>query len=297
MRAPPKENTSCAAPQGTPRDIRSNNVWTTGCRDTCAGAEVLKGELMSKRLEGKVALVTGGGLGIGRAICEAYAREGAAVGVFDLKPELAEATVAAIQEAGGQAVALVGNAALRADVFDAAAKLKQAFGPVTLLVNNAMWNRYGPLEDQDETMIGRMIDVGFKGVIWGYQAVLPQMREAGGGAIVNIASPSAVLAMKHGIMYSAIKAAVAAATRSGAAEFGPDNVRVTAIAPGPTQTDGAMRVVTDEGWERRRERIPIRRLGQPADMANAAVFLASEEASFITGDMIFVDGGITYAFS
>ncbi|GGM12332.1 oxidoreductase [Pseudooceanicola nanhaiensis] len=252
---------------------------------------------MGGRLEGKVALVTGGGRGIGRAICEAYAREGAAVGVLDLRPDVAEPAADAIREAGGKAVALTGNVANRDEVFAAAEALKSEFGPVTLLVNNAMWNRYGPLEEQDETAIGRMIDVGFKGVIWGYQAVIPQMRAAGQGAIVNIASPSAVIAMKHGIMYSAIKAAVAAATRSGAAEFGPDNIRVNAIAPGPTQTDGAMRVVTEDGWERRRERIPIRRLGQPEDMANAAVFLASEEASFITGDMLFVDGGITYAFS
>lgn len=252
---------------------------------------------MSKRLNGKVALVTGGGMGIGRAISEAYAREGAAVGVFDLKQELAEEVAQAIRDAGGKAIAIVGNAAKRADIFGAAETLKAEFGPVTLLVNNAMFNRYGPLEGQDEKTIGLMIDVGFKGVIWGYQAVLPHMRDADGGAIVNIASPSAVIAMKDGIMYSAIKAAVAAATRSGAAEFGPQNIRVNAIAPGPTQTDGAMRVVTEEGWERRRERIPIRRLGKPSDMANAAVFLASEEASFITGDMLFVDGGITYAFS
>ncbi len=252
---------------------------------------------MSGRLQGKVALVTGGGRGIGRAICEAYAREGAAIGVLDLREEVAEPAAEAIRAAGGQAIAIAGNVANRDEVFAAAETLKAAFGPVTLLVNNAMWNRYGPLEEQDETAISRMIDVGFKGVIWGYQAVLPQMREAGVGAIVNIASPSAVIAMKHGIMYSAIKAAVAAATRSGAAEFGPDNIRVNAIAPGPTQTDGAMRVVTEDGWERRRERVPIRRLGQPEDMANAAVFLASEEASFVTGDMLFVDGGITYAFS
>ncbi|WP_136637701.1 SDR family NAD(P)-dependent oxidoreductase [Pseudooceanicola onchidii] len=252
---------------------------------------------MSERLRGKVALVTGGGMGIGRAICEAYAREGAAVGVFDLKTEIADDVARTICDAGGRAMPIVGNAAKRTDIFAAADALKAEFGPVTLLVNNAMYNRYGPLEAQDEKTIGLMIDVGFKGVIWGYQAVIPQMREAGGGAIVNIASPSAVIAMKDGIMYSAIKAAVAAATRSGAAEFGPDNIRVTAIAPGPTQTDGAMRVVTEDGWERRRERIPIRRLGKPSDMADAAVFLASEEASFITGDMLFVDGGITYAFS
>jgi NAD(P)-dependent dehydrogenase (short-subunit alcohol dehydrogenase family) len=106
-----------------------------------------------------------------------------------------------------------------------------------------------------------------------------------------------VLAMKHGIMYSAVKAAVAAATRSGAAEFGPLNVRVNAIAPGPTQTDGANVVVDEAAWERRRQRVPLGRLGQPEDIANAAVFLASDEASFISGDMIFVDGAITYAFS
>ena len=242
-------------------------------------------------------MVTGGARGIGRAICEAFAREGASVGVLDLKEQLATEAADAIVAKGGRAVPLVANVANRAELFEAAVELRQALGPVTCLVNNAMWNRYGPLEEQSEDVISRVIDVGLKGVIWGYQAVLPQMREAGGGAIVNIASPSAVIAMRHGIMYSAVKAAVAAATRSGAAEFGPMNIRVNAIAPGPTQTDGAMMVVSEEAWERRRQRMPIGRLGQPEDTANAAVFLASQEASFITGDMLFVDGGITYAFS
>ena len=249
------------------------------------------------RLTGRVALVTGGGRGLGRAISEAFAREGAAVGVLDLKPEIANDAADAITAAGGKAVGLVGNVAKRTDVFGAVAQMRETFGPVTILVNNAMWNRYGPLEGQTEEMIGRMIDVGFKGVIWGYQAVLDPMTEAGGGAIINIASPSAVLAMNHGIMYSAVKAAVLGATRSGAAEFGPRKIRVNAIAPGPTPTDGANLVVTEEAWERRRARVPIGRLGEPRDVANAAVFLASEESSFITGDMLFVDGGITYAFS
>ena len=110
-------------------------------------------------------------------------------------------------------------------------------------------------------------------------------------------SPSAVIAMRHGILYSAIKAAVAASTRSAAAEFGPRNIRVTAIAPGSNANDGANLVVTAEGWERRRQRVPLGRLGAPQDVANAAVFLASDEAAFINGDMIFVDGGQTYAFS
>jgi NAD(P)-dependent dehydrogenase (short-subunit alcohol dehydrogenase family) len=252
---------------------------------------------MAGRLEGRVALVTGGGRGIGRAIAEAFAREGARVGVLDLKQEVAGQAVQAIKVAGGQAVAIAGNVAKREDVFSAVTQLRAAFGPVTVLVNNAMWNRYGPIKDQTEDMIGRMIDVGFKGVIWGYQAVLDDMTDAGGGAIVNIASPSAVLAMANGIMYSGIKAAVAATTRSAAAEFGPRKIRVNAIAPGPTPTDGANLVVTADAWERRRARVPIGRLGTPNDVANAAVFLASDEASFITGDMLFVDGGITYAFS
>lgn len=248
-------------------------------------------------LSGRVALVTGGGRGIGRAISEAMAHAGAAVGVLDLKAEFAKPAVDEIIKSGGRAMKLVGNVGKRADVFAAAETLKSAYGPVTILVNNAMWNRYGPVEDQTEDVIARMIDIGFKGVIWGYQAVLPQMKEAGGGAIVNIASPAAEIAMRHGIMYSAVKAAVAASTRSAAAEFGPFGIRVNAIAPGPTQTEGANLVVSAEAWERRRQRVPIGRLGKPEDSANTAVFLASDQASFITGDMIFVDGGISFAFS
>lgn len=250
-----------------------------------------------QRLAGRVALVTGGGRGLGRAISEAFGREGAAVGVLDLKPEVAEPAAEAIRAAGGKAVAITGNVAKRQDLFDAVAKLKAEFGPVDILVNNAMWNRYGPLEEQTEEMIGGMIDVGFKGVVWGYQAVLEDMTAAGGGAIINIGSPSSVLAMKNGIMYSAIKAAVSGLTRSGAAEFGPRNIRVNAIAPGSTPTEGANMVVSEEAWERRRQRVPLGRLGAPEDIANAAVFLASDESSFITGDILFVDGGITYAFS
>ncbi len=250
-----------------------------------------------RRLEGRVALVTGGGRGIGRAISEAFAREGASVGILDLKPEVSGEAAEAINAAGGKALPLVGNVAKRSDVFDAAAKLRDAFGPISILVNNAMWNRYGSLLEQSEETVGRMIDVGFKGVIWGYQAVVPQMQETGGGSIINIASPAALIAMKHGVMYSGVKAAVQAVTRSGAAEFGPLNIRVNAIAPGSTRTDGANMVVDEAGWERRRQKVPLGRLGEPEDIANAALFLASDESSWVSGDMMLVDGAMTFAFS
>ncbi|KAA8735064.1 glucose 1-dehydrogenase [Acinetobacter qingfengensis] len=250
-----------------------------------------------QKLKGKVALVTGGGRGIGRAICEAFAQEGALVGVLDLKQDVALEAVHAIQAAGGQAVALVGNVAIKQDVEHAVEQLRQHFGAPAILVNNAMWNRYGPLMEQTESMIDRMIDVGLKGVVWGYQAVLNDMIQAGGGSIINIGSPSSVLAMRHGVMYSAIKSAVSGLTRSGAAEFGEYNIRVNAIAPSSTPTEGAKLVVSEEAWERRRQRIPLGRLCSAQDVAKAAVFLASEDSSFISGDVLFVDGASTYAFS
>ena len=250
-----------------------------------------------QKLKGKVALVTGGGRGIGRAICEAMAKEGARVGVLDLKYEVALESVNAIQAQGGEAIALVGNVAQREDLINAVTTLKQQFGTPDILVNNAMWNRYGPLMDQNESMIDRMIDVGLKGVVWGYQAVLNDMIKQGGGSIINIGSPSSVLAMRHGVMYSAIKSAVSGLTRSGAAEFGEFNIRVNAIAPSSTPTEGAKLVVSEEAWERRRQRIPLGRLCAADDVAKAAVFLASDDSSFISGDVLFVDGASTYAFS
>lgn len=121
---------------------------------------------MTGRLQGRVAIVTGGGQGIGRAISDTFAREGAIVGVLDLKAEIAEQAAAEINAAGGRAIPLVANVARRAEVFAAAEAMKAAAGPVTLLVNNAMFNRYGPLADLDEKTISLMTDVGFKGVIW-----------------------------------------------------------------------------------------------------------------------------------
>lgn len=249
------------------------------------------------KLAGKVALVTGGGRGIGRAICEAFAEQGAAIGVVDLKEEVALETVKAIEAKGGKAVALTCNVGNREEVFAAVENLKNTFGAPNILVNNAMWNRYGPLMDLNEDAINRMVDVGFKAVVWGYQAVLNEMIQAGAGNIINIGSPASVLAMRNGIMYSAVKSAVSGLTRSGAAEFGQYNIRVNAIAPSTTPTEGAKKVMSEDAWENRRSRMPLGRLCSTDDVAKAAVFLASDDASFISGDVLFVDGAATYALS
>jgi len=252
---------------------------------------------MTGRLDGQVALVTGGGRGIGRAICDAFAREGAAVVVLDMKEQVAASAAAEIAASGGKAAPVTANVAKRAEVFAACEQAAARFGAISILVNNAMWNRYGPIEEATEESVDRMLDVGLKGPVWAIQAVLPGMRQRGGGSIINIGSPSAVLAMANGVMYCAVKAGLLGVTRAAAAELGPSGIRVNAIAPGPIPTEGAGRVVSEAAWERRRARTPLPRLGEVADIAKAAVFLASDESSFVTGDMMFVDGGITYAFS
>ena len=261
---------------------------------------------MGGRLQGKVALVTGGGRGIGRAICEAYAREGAAIGVLDLRLDVAEPAAEAIRAAGGKAIAIAGNVANREEVFAAAETLKEAFGPVTLLVNNAMWNRYGPLEEQDETAIGRMIDVGFKGVIWGYQAVLGQMREAGGGAIVNIASIGARLGGDMLAHYGPSKAAVIEMSHSVARIGATRGLRSNTVMPGLILTDMWLRTIKEL---RRRDpsltdvsdadvfdsfvaqMVPMGRAQTPGDIAEMVAFLLSDKARNVTGQTIAVDGG------
>ncbi len=250
---------------------------------------------MSGRLQGRVALITGAGNGIGRAIAEAFAREGAIVGVNDLRPEFTQACVAAITKAGGQAVDLPADASGRDAVHAMVAQLRQSHGRLDVMVNNAAWVRYEPIESINEKTMDRMLAIGFAGVAWGIQSAAAAMDR--GGSIINIASAAAFLGLPNAMVYCGIKSGVLGLTRSAATELGPRNIRVNAIAPGSTRTEAVMSKLTLEKLSARLSKTPLGRIGEVEDIAKAAVFLACDESSFVTGATLSVDGGQTFAFS
>jgi len=249
---------------------------------------------MTARLEGRVALVTGGARGIGRGIVERMVAEGAAVGVLDLKLELAQETAAAIRTAGGRALAFGGDVARRETLFDAAQALRDEFGRLDVLVSNAMWVRYGPIEDITPEALQRMVGTGFASVVWGIQAAAQHMAE--GGSVVNIASAAAFLGLPQGMVYCGVKAGVLGLVRSAAVDLGPRGIRVNAVAPGSVPTEGVRINVDPEKTKIRLAKTPLRRLGTVEDVAGAVCFLASSDSSWITGECIKVEGGVTTAF-
>lgn len=249
---------------------------------------------MTRRLEGQVALVTGGAQGIGRAIVEAFVAEGAAVGVLDRQAEKAQEAAAAIEAAGGRAMAFGGDVAQRASFTDAVGALKQTYGRFDILVNNAIWVRYGPVAAITPEMLDRMVGTGFNSVVWGIQVGAEAMDE--GGSIVNIASSAAFLGLPDGMLYCGVKAGVLGLSRSAAVDLGPRGIRVNSICPGSILTEGVKINVDAEKAAIRIAKTPMKRLGTVEDIARAAVFLASPESSFITGESLLVDGGVTHAF-
>ncbi|MDM0035647.1 SDR family oxidoreductase [Variovorax sp. J22P271] len=251
---------------------------------------------MESRMEGKVALVTGGAQGIGRAICERFAAEGAIVAVLDIKAENAERAAQAIREQGGQAVACAGNVAERATFESAVDMLESAYGRLDVLVNNAIWVRYGPIDAITPEVLDRMVATGFKSVVWGTQVAAGLMAKGRGGSIINIASAAGFLGMPNGFIYCGVKAGVLGLTRASAVELGPKKIRVNAIAPGTIMTEGVSINVDEAGMAKRIARTPVGRLGQVEDIANAAVFLAGDDSGFMTGESMLIDGGVTHAF-
>lgn len=250
---------------------------------------------MSARLQGRVALVTGGARGIGRAIAEAYAAEGAHVGILDIKGEIATETARAIEAGGGSATGYGGDVARRASFELAVEDLQRRHGRFDILVNNAIWVRYGALASITPELLERMVGSGFHSVIWGMQVAAAAMTD--GGSIVNIASVAGFLGMPQAAAYCGIKAGVMGLTRAAATELGPAGIRVNAIAPGSVPTDGAMVNVDQQKMAQRIARTPLRRLGAVTDIAAAACFLASDDSAFMTGDVMTIDGGITHAFA
>jgi len=245
-----------------------------------------------KSLAGRVALVTGAGNGIGRATALLLASRGAIVGVNDLKPEFVAGTVDAIKAAGGEAVAITQNVASRDGMRTAVLGFAERQGRLDILVNNAAWVRYQSVPDIAPETVDRMLDIGFKAIIWGIQVAAEAMDAERGGAIVNVASVAGLISAKNSIVYSGIKAGVMGITRAAAAELGERKIRVNAVAPSAIPTEGTMRNRNAELDARRIARTPLGRLGTVDDIARAIAFLVGDDSGFISAQVLTLDGGM-----
>lgn len=250
---------------------------------------------MESSFAGRVVLVTGAGHGIGRASARRLAAQGAVVGVNDLKPEFVEAVVGEIEAAGGRAVGLVENVATRETMRRAVLGLAERCGRLDSLINNAAWVRYQAIPEVAPETLDRMLDIGFKAVVWGIQAAAEVMHPERGGTIVNLASVAGIVSQPRSIVYSGIKAGISGITRAAAAELGTRRIRVNAVAPGAVPTEGTQRNRNVERDARRVARTPLGRLGTVDDIAQVVCFLAGDDSGFVTGQTMAVDGGFTTA--
>ena len=240
-------------------------------------------------LENKVAVVTGGGSGLGRACAVQLARDGVAVAVWDLNSDGANETVKLITDAGGKAIACVGDAADSAAIADAARRTRQELGPVAILVNNAGITGFVPFQDLTEDAISRMLHVNVVGPFLCTQELLPDMLEAGWGRIINISSSSAQTGASTMTHYSASKGAVIAFTKSLALELAEKGITVNNIPPGFVDTPMLRGSPVD--IDAQSQVSPMKRPGRPEDIAAACSYLASEAAGYVTGQTLGVNGG------
>jgi len=252
------------------------------------------------RLSNKVALITGAGSGIGRESALLFAREGAQVVVCDLNEKAGNETVSLVGAAGGQATFVRADVSKAADVKAMIAAAEAAYGKLNVLFNNAgiFHSADGSVLDTEEDIWDLTMNINLKGVFLGCKYGIPALLRSGGGSSINTASFVAILgAATSQSAYTASKGGVLSLTREIAVEFARQNIRVNALCPGPVDTPLLQELMSDPARrERRMVHIPPGRFAQAQEIANAALFLASDESSFVNGSTFLVDGGITAAY-
>lgn len=253
-----------------------------------------------KGLNGKTAIITGGGGGIGRAVCQRFAREGCRVAVLDRDAAAAQATVDLILEEGGQAHAYAADITDYAGVVATVAAIERNQGVPTILVNNAGFDRFMPFLKTEPQHWEQLIAINLTGALNMHHVVLPKMLEAGGGKVINIASDAARVGSSGEAVYAACKAGLVGLSKTLARELATKGVNLNVVCPGPTDTALLKSVAATSNnpeklLEAFRNAVPMRRLGRPEDYPGIIALLASDDANFITGQVISVSGGLTMA--
>jgi 2-hydroxycyclohexanecarboxyl-CoA dehydrogenase len=251
-------------------------------------------------LQGKVVIVTGGGGGIGGATCKRFAASGAKVAVFDISEKAASDTVAAIRVEGGVAEAFICDIADHAKVIGAVEDVRRKLGPIDVLVNNAGWDIFRPFLKTTPEEWQRLIAINLVGALNLHAAVLPEMAARKSGRIVNVASDAARVGSSGEAVYAACKAGLIGLTKTLAREHARDQITLNVVCPGPTETPLLGEVLNSAGnpeklQEAFRRSVPLGRLGSPEDLPGAILFFSSDDASFITGQVLSVSGGLTMA--
>lgn len=246
-------------------------------------------------LSGKVAIVTGASRGIGRSIAEWYAEAGAKVVLASRKQDALDEVAAAINQNGGEAMGIAAHTGKKETLHELVEKTVSEYGKVDILVNNAATNpHFGLVLEAEDSMWMKTIEVNLMGNVWLCQNVVPIMRENGVGSIINVASVNGIRPGTMQGVYSMTKAAVISLTQTLAMELGQYGIRANAIAPGLIQTKFAQVLWENESLlQQVTDRTPVRRIGQPQDIASLALWLASDMSGFATGEVFVVDGGLT----
>lgn len=247
------------------------------------------------RLKEKVAIITGGARGIGFAIASRFAREGAKVAILDLDLERAEKAADIIKKEvkGAEVIALQADVSDFESVKRCIDEIVRRYGKIDVLVNNAAIYLGKPFHEEPLEYWEKLFKVNVLGTVIPSQLVVPHMIKAGGGSIINISSKAAITGEPGHAAYSALKGAVLSLTLAMAIDLSPFNIRVNAICPGPTETDLLYSATSEEDRKRMAARAPLKRLAKPDDIAGAALYLASDDAAYVTGQKLVVDGGMT----